>query len=215
MTQGRARAVRHRQAGRGRAAEAHRRRRRPEGRRAAVRQRPPASTSPGRSWRWTVASAPCTAAVESTASAMQFPATSRSSDLLGIAAAPLRGRRGRDCARGCATSSPTPGTWPMAAWSMTLLDVAMAHATRSREGPRMAPTRAGVVTIEMKTSFMRPAEGRMTCIGKLLHRRPRWPSAKARVRRGRRAAGARHRHLQVLSGLPAGGRRIQSPDASD
>ena len=48
---------------------------------------------------------------------------------------------------------------------MTLLDVAMAHAARSVDasGP-------GVVTIEMKTSFMRPAEGRVRGVGKLLQR---------------------------------------------
>jgi uncharacterized protein (TIGR00369 family) len=48
---------------------------------------------------------------------------------------------------------------------MTLLDVAMAHAARSlhADGP-------GVVTVEMKTSFMRPAEGRLVAKGVLLHR---------------------------------------------
>ena len=49
---------------------------------------------------------------------------------------------------------------------MTLLDVAMAHAARSQGGPE-GP---GVVTVEMKTSFMRPGEGRLQAIGKLLHR---------------------------------------------
>ena len=49
---------------------------------------------------------------------------------------------------------------------MTLLDVAMAHAARSQGGPE-GP---GVVTVEMKTSFMRPGEGRLQGIGKLLHR---------------------------------------------
>ena len=48
--------------------------------------------------------------------------------------------------------------------SMTLLDVVMAHAARSVE-PAM-----GCVTIEMKTSFMRPAKGAITAHGKLLHR---------------------------------------------
>lgn len=51
---------------------------------------------------------------------------------------------------------------------MTLLDVSMATAARSVE-PNM-----GVVTIEMKTSFMRPAQGEagFTVIGRghLLHR---------------------------------------------
>jgi len=48
--------------------------------------------------------------------------------------------------------------------SMTLLDVVMAHAARSVE-PVM-----GCVTIEMKTSFMRPAKGPLLAKGKLLHR---------------------------------------------
>lgn len=48
--------------------------------------------------------------------------------------------------------------------SMTLLDVTMAVAARSVQKDM------GVVTIEMKTSFMRPAKGRLTAKGKLLHR---------------------------------------------
>jgi uncharacterized protein (TIGR00369 family) len=48
--------------------------------------------------------------------------------------------------------------------SMTLLDVAMAHAARS------VHHESGVVTIEMKTSFFRPGEGRLRAVGKLLHR---------------------------------------------
>lgn len=48
--------------------------------------------------------------------------------------------------------------------SMTLLDVAMAHAARSVQ-PEM-----GCVTIEMKTSFMRAAKGPLRAHGKLLHR---------------------------------------------
>jgi uncharacterized protein (TIGR00369 family) len=52
---------------------------------------------------------------------------------------------------------------------MTMLDVAMAHAARSANAkePDHGP---GVVTVEMKTSFMRPAEGRLTAKGVLLHR---------------------------------------------
>lgn len=52
---------------------------------------------------------------------------------------------------------------------MTMLDVAMAHAARSLDAddPRRA---RGVVTIEMKTTFMRPAEGRLAAQGRLLHR---------------------------------------------
>jgi uncharacterized protein (TIGR00369 family) len=52
---------------------------------------------------------------------------------------------------------------------MTMLDVAMAHAARSANtgDPMTAP---GVATVEMKTSFMRPAEGRLRAVGQLLHR---------------------------------------------
>jgi uncharacterized protein (TIGR00369 family) len=55
---------------------------------------------------------------------------------------------------------------------MTLLDVVMAHAARSArdEGEHAAP---GIVTVEMKTSFMRPATGRLMATGKLLHGSPR------------------------------------------
>jgi uncharacterized protein (TIGR00369 family) len=48
--------------------------------------------------------------------------------------------------------------------SMTLLDVVMAHAARS-----VVPE-SGAVTIEMKTSFFRPGEGRLRAVGRLLHR---------------------------------------------
>ncbi len=50
---------------------------------------------------------------------------------------------------------------------MTMLDVTMATAARS------AQKDMGVVTIEMKTSFMRPAPGdgsRLTARGRLIHR---------------------------------------------
>ncbi len=47
---------------------------------------------------------------------------------------------------------------------MTLLDVTMATAARSVQ-PDM-----GVVTIEMKTSFMQPARGKLTGKGRLMHR---------------------------------------------
>jgi uncharacterized protein (TIGR00369 family) len=47
---------------------------------------------------------------------------------------------------------------------MTLLDVTMAMAARAS----LAHT--GVVTIEMKTSFMRPSHGALVCQGRLMHR---------------------------------------------
>ena len=47
---------------------------------------------------------------------------------------------------------------------MTLLDVTMAVAARSVE------KEMGVVTIEMKTSFMQPCRGRLSAKGRLMHR---------------------------------------------
>lgn len=59
---------------------------------------------------------------------------------------------------------------------MTLLDVAMAHAARSANlstgagGGVVGGGGPGVVTIEMKTTFMRAAEGRLRATGTLLHK---------------------------------------------
>ncbi len=47
---------------------------------------------------------------------------------------------------------------------MTLLDVTMASAARSVQKAM------GLVTIEMKTSFMQPAQGPLACNGRLMHR---------------------------------------------
>ena len=52
---------------------------------------------------------------------------------------------------------------------MTMLDVVMAQSARSAVS--LEPARgAGVVTIEMKSSFMRPAQGRLRAEGAVLHR---------------------------------------------
>lgn len=48
--------------------------------------------------------------------------------------------------------------------TMALLDVAMATAARS------LPPALGVVTVEMKTSFMQPARGPLLARGRVLHR---------------------------------------------
>ena len=61
---------------------------------------------------------------------------------------------------------------------MTMLDVAMAHAARSPGAAADATGNAagaadhgpGVATIEMKTSFMSPAEGPLRAVGRLLQR---------------------------------------------
>jgi uncharacterized protein (TIGR00369 family) len=47
---------------------------------------------------------------------------------------------------------------------MTLLDVTLATAARSVDKT------LGIVTVEMKTSFMQPAKGTLTARGKLIHR---------------------------------------------
>jgi uncharacterized protein (TIGR00369 family) len=72
---------------------------------------------------------------------------------------------------GCARLEWTPGAEHQNSFEvlhggalMTLLDVGMATAARSAQ-PEM-----GVVTIEMKTSFMRPAVGRVVCEARIMHR---------------------------------------------
>ena len=57
--------------------------------------------------------------------------------------------------------------------TMTLLDVTMAHAARSADGDAGGPPGAlgrGVITVEMKTTFMRPGVGRLTARGRVLSR---------------------------------------------
>ena len=99
---------------------------------------------------------------------------------------------------------------------MTLLDVAMAHATRAPRKPEDGPDPRGVVTIEMKTTFMKPARGRVTCVGKLLQRSPSLCFCEGTVFN---ATGERLAHatgtFKFLAGLPVDGQRIQSPNASD
>lgn len=51
---------------------------------------------------------------------------------------------------------------------MTLLDVAMAHAARSLN-LSMPDGGPGLVTIEMKTTFMRPGIGTIRAVGNVLH----------------------------------------------
>ncbi len=54
---------------------------------------------------------------------------------------------------------------------MTLLDAAMAHAARSAAAsPAESPSGPGLVTIEMKTSFLEPGRGRLRARGQLLQR---------------------------------------------
>jgi uncharacterized protein (TIGR00369 family) len=113
---------------------------------------------------------------------------------------------------------------------MTLLDVAMAHAARSSgvsadtarsSGVSAAAARGllqdaaalgpGVVTVEMKTSFMRPAEGRLRAAGQLLHRSATLAFCEGRVFD---EAGALCAHatatFKYLRALPTVGRNAKS-----
>jgi len=99
--------------------------------------------------------------------------------------------------------------------TMTLLDVVMAHAARSPNQPGVTDTR-GVVTIEMKTSFMRPGLGRLLAHGRLLQRTVSMAFCEASVRdvEGQLIAHATGT-FKYLQGLPAGGRKIRRLNASD
>ena len=99
--------------------------------------------------------------------------------------------------------------------SMTLLDVVMAHAARSPNQPGIAES-PGVVTIEMKTTFMRPGLGRLIGKGKLLHRTASMAFCEASLfdDQGLLVAQATGT-FKYLRGLPAGGQRIQRLNASD
>ena len=99
--------------------------------------------------------------------------------------------------------------------TMTLLDVVMAHAARSPNQPGH-PESPGVVTIEMKTSFLRAGLGRLTAHGKLLHRTASMAFTEGSVfdEKGALVAHATGT-FKYMKGLPAGGRRIQRLNASD
>ena len=99
--------------------------------------------------------------------------------------------------------------------TMTLLDVTMAHAARSTDEDGLAET-SGVVTIEMKTSFMRPGLGRLICTARRLHRTASMAFCEGSVHDtdGLLVAHATGT-FKYLKGLPAGGKRIQRLHASD
>ena len=100
--------------------------------------------------------------------------------------------------------------------TMTLLDVVMAQAARSPSQLGGEP-QSGVVTIEMKTSFLRPGQGRLLSEGRRLHRTASLAFCEGWVRD---ADGALVGHatgtFKFLKGLAvAGGQRVQRPNASD
>ena len=92
--------------------------------------------------------------------------------------------------------------------SMTLLDVAMATAARS-ETPDM-----GVVTIEMKTSFMQPAKGPLVARGRLLHRTATLAFTEATVHdaQGRPCCQATGT-FKLVRRLPVDGPQVHAPQA--
>lgn len=99
--------------------------------------------------------------------------------------------------------------------TMTLLDVAMAHAARSPDTPD-APPLPGVVTLEMKTTFMRPGVGTLVATAKRVHRTASLAFCEGHVHDTQglllgHASGT----FKYLKGLPVGGRRIQKLNASD
>jgi uncharacterized protein (TIGR00369 family) len=71
----------------------------------------------------------------------------------------------------CALKPELLNTWQVAHGGllMTLLDVCMAHAARSTES-QAKHSAPGLVTLEMKTQFMRPGEDYLVAKAKLLHR---------------------------------------------
>lgn len=99
--------------------------------------------------------------------------------------------------------------------TMTLLDVVMAHAARSPLKAGGEP-RPGVVTVEMKTSFLRPGLGRLIATGRRLHGTASLAFCEGSVHD---AAGELVGHssgtFKYLKGLPVGGQRVLRPDASD
>ncbi len=91
---------------------------------------------------------------------------------------------------------------------MTMLDVAMALAARSGH-----PNDNAVATIEMKTSFMRPAEGQLRATGVMQHMTPTMAfcSADLHDERGQLCASATGT-FKYLRALPSRG-KLKKPGA--
>ena len=90
---------------------------------------------------------------------------------------------------------------------MTLLDVGMASAARS------ADTDMGVVTIEMKTTFMQAARGPVTCKGRLMHRTATMAFTEATLYDGEGKACAHATGtFKHVKRLPTGARSANSLD---
>ena len=98
---------------------------------------------------------------------------------------------------------------------MTLLDVVMAHAARSPNQPGIAESQ-GVVTVEMKTTFMRPGLGRVVAKGRIVHRSASMAFCEASLfdEAGAIVAQATGT-FKYMKGLPAGGKKIHRLSGSD
>jgi len=99
--------------------------------------------------------------------------------------------------------------------SMTLLDVAMAHAARAPKAGQ-APDPRGVVTIEMKTSFLQPGLGRVVAHGRVLKRTASLAFTEGSILDEKNALIAHATGtFKYLKALPAGGRQLKRLNASD
>jgi uncharacterized protein (TIGR00369 family) len=97
--------------------------------------------------------------------------------------------------------------------SMTLLDVAMAVAARSVQEDM------GIVTIEMKTSFMQPATGALVAKGRLIHRTATMAFVEATIfnARGRVCSHATgtFKYVKRLPAVPGAASPVPPPLSTD
>ncbi len=86
---------------------------------------------------------------------------------------------------------------------MTLLDVAMAMAARAAQPYQDDDRSKGMITIEMKTSFLRPSRGALRALGQCLHRTSTLAFCEAELRDDTGSARARasgtFKYLKVRS----------------
>ena len=99
---------------------------------------------------------------------------------------------------------------------MTLMDIAMAHAARSPVEPE-GEVLGTVVTIEMKTSFMRPGTGRVVATGRRMHRTVSMAFCEASVldARGHLVAHSTGTFKYLKPASDGQARRIHRENASD
>ena len=99
---------------------------------------------------------------------------------------------------------------------MTLMDIVMAHAARSPVEPG-GEVLGTVVTIEMKTSFMRPGTGRVVATGRRMHRTVTMAFCEASVldARGHLVAHSTGTFKYLKPASDGQARRIHRENASD